>query len=179
MVVSTDSIKLSDAAFRLLHTAFAFEGERLGNDRDGERAHFAGERRDNRGSAGSGATAESGGHEDHVGAFERFDDFVGVFERGFASDFRIGARAQAVCEFDAKLNLHGGARHAQGLKIRVCDHELDALHAGIDHAVYGVTAASTHADDFYLGVIAGFFVEADANVIVIFQGSFFMGKAPR
>ena len=82
---------------------------------------------------------------------------------------------EAVCEFDAKLNLHGGARHAQGLKIGVCYHELDSLHAGIDHAVYGVTAASTHADDLYLGVIAGFFVKADANVIVIFHGVIFHG----
>ena len=86
--------KLSDAAFRLLHAAFAFKGERLGNDRDGQRAHLAGERRNDRGRSGSGAAAESGGDEDHVGAFEGFDDFVGVFERGFAADFGIGAGAR-------------------------------------------------------------------------------------
>ena len=93
MVVSTDSIKLRDASLGLLHAAFAFEGEWLGNDRDGERAHLAGQRRDNRGCSGSRAAAESRSYEDHVGAFEGFDDFVGVFERRFAADFRIGAGA--------------------------------------------------------------------------------------
>ena len=42
------------------------------------------------------AAAEAGGDEDHVGALERFDNFVGVFERGFAADFRMGSGAQAI-----------------------------------------------------------------------------------
>ena len=37
-----------DAALGLLHAAFAFERERLGHDRDGQRAHFAGQRRNDR-----------------------------------------------------------------------------------------------------------------------------------
>jgi hypothetical protein len=40
----------------------------------------------------------------------------------------------------------------------------------IDHAVHGVAAASTHTDDFYFGIVASLFVEADANVIFIFHG---------
>jgi hypothetical protein len=50
-------------------------------------------------------------------------------------------------------------------KVGVGDHELDAFHAGIDHAVDCVAAAAAHADDLDLGVVAGVFVEADANVV--------------
>ena len=78
----------------LLHAALAFEGEGLGDDRNGERAEFAGEIRDHGSRAASGASAETGSDEDHVRAVERFENFFGVFERGFAADFGIGARAE-------------------------------------------------------------------------------------
>ena len=67
---------------------------------------LAGERGDDRRGAGAGAAAEAGGDEDHVGAFERLDDLVGVFERGLAADFGIGAGAEAVGELGAELDLH-------------------------------------------------------------------------
>ncbi len=86
--------QFGDAAIGLMHAAFAFESEGLGDNGDGERTHFAGERSDDGSGSGAGASAEAGGDEDHVGAFEGFDDFVGVFERGFAADFGIGAGAQ-------------------------------------------------------------------------------------
>ena len=172
MVVSTDSINSANAALGLLHAALAFEGERLGDDGDGERAHFAGQRRDDRSGAGAGAAAEAGGDEDHVGAFEGFDDFVGVFERGFAADFGIRAGAQTVGQFDAELNLYRRARHAQRLQIGVGDDEFDAFHAGIDHAVDGVAAAAAHADDLDLGVVAG-------SSLKLMRMSVFFHKPPR
>src|ERR1039458_8773174 len=49
--------QLGDAALGLLHAAFAFEGERLGDDGNRERAHFAGERGDDGSAAGAGASA--------------------------------------------------------------------------------------------------------------------------
>ena len=67
------------------------------------------------------------------------------------------------------MDFHGGTRHPQCLQIGVRDYELDAFHAGIDHAVHGVSAASTHTDDLDLGVVAGLFVEADANVGFFFH----------
>ena len=155
------------------HAALAFERERLGDDRDGERTHFAGQGGDDRRSARAGAAAEAGGDEHHVSAFERFDDLVGVLERGLAADFRIRPGAEAVGQLYAQLNFHGRARHAQRLQIGVSDHELDAFHAGIDHAVDCVSTAAAHADHFDLGVVAGFFVKADADA-----GSFFI-SSPR
>ena len=130
--------QFGDAALGLLHAAFAFEGEWLGHHRNRERAHFAGERGDDGSGTGAGAAAQAGGDEDHVGAFEGLDDLVGIFERGFAADFGVGAGAQAVGQLHAELNLHRRARHPQRLQVGVGDDELDAFHAGIDHAVDGV-----------------------------------------
>ena len=146
--------QLVDAALGLLHAALALEGERLGDDGDGERAHFAGQRGDDRRGAGAGAAAQAGGDEHHVGAFERLDDLVGVFERGLAADLGIGAGAEAVGQLDAELELDRGARHPQRLQVGVGDHEIHALDAGVDHAVDGVAAAAAHADDLDLGVVA-------------------------
>jgi hypothetical protein len=61
------------------------------------------------------------------------------------------------------LQLHGRVRHAERLQVGVGDDELDALHAGIHHAVDCIATTTTYANDFDLGVVAGLFVEADAN----------------
>src|SRR5438309_1221605 len=99
---SCTSASLSDVEpvmlMRIPHAAFAFEREWLGDNRDRERSHLASQRcNDGRGS-GSGAAAQTGGDEHHVGAFERFNDLIGILECGFASDFWIGTRAQTVGE---------------------------------------------------------------------------------
>src|SRR5438477_12952450 len=60
-------------------------------------------------------------------------------------------------------------RHAQRLQVCVGHYELDALHAGINHAIDCVVAASTHTDNLDLGVVAGLFVKADANVVFFFH----------
>ncbi len=159
--------QLRDTALGLLHAAFAFERERLGHDGNRQRAHFAGQRSNDGSRTGAGAAAETRGDEDHVGAFESFDDLVGIFERGFAADFGIRARAQTIRQFHTQLEFHGRMRHAKRLQIRVGNDEFDALDAGIDHAVNSVAAAATHSDHFDLGVVAGFFVEADANFRVV------------
>ena len=104
--------QLGDTALGLLHAALALEGKRLGDHGDGKRAHFAGQRCDDGSCAGASAAAQTGGDKHHVRAFERFDNLVGVLERRFAADFRAGARAQAIGELDAKLNLHRRARRA-------------------------------------------------------------------
>ncbi len=71
---------------------------------------------------------------------------------------------KSVGQLDAELNFHGRARHAQRLQVGVSGDEFDAFHAGVNHAVDGVASAAAHADDLDLGVVAGFFVKADANV---------------
>src|SRR5205807_7748736 len=123
---------------------------------------------DDRGCPGASSAAEAGGDEHHVGAFQRFDDLVGILEGRFASNFRIGACSQTVGELDAELNLHGRVRHAKRLQIRVRDYELDALHAGIDHAIDRIATATTDPDHLDLGVVAIVFVKTDANAAFVF-----------
>ena len=160
--------QLGDATLGLHHSPLAFKGEGLGDDRHREGSHLAGQRGDDGGGSSAGTAAKSRGNEDHVGAFEGLDDLVGILERGFAADFGVGARAQSIGELDAELNFHGRARHAQRLQIGVGCDEFDAFHAGVDHAVDRIAAATTHSDDLDLGVIAGLFVKADANVVFFF-----------
>ena len=91
--------QFGNAALRLLHAALAFESEGLGDHRNRKGAHFAGQRGDDGSSSGSGAAAEAGSDEYHVGAFQGLDDLVGVLERRFAPDFRVGAGASPLVSF--------------------------------------------------------------------------------
>src|SRR4029077_1402655 len=160
---------LSDALLSLSHAPLALERKRLGDDCDGERSHFAGQRCDDRSRTRARAAAQPGRYEYHVGAFERLDDFVRVLERGLATYFRIRPRAQPIRELHADLQLHRRARHAQRLHVGVGDNELDAVHSRIDHAVHRVAAATAHADNLDLGIVKRLFVEADANARIFFH----------
>ena len=94
--MSTQPISSAERLLGLLHAPLAFEGERLRGDRNGQRAELAREIRYHGRGAAAGAAAETGGDENHVRAVERFENFLGVFERGLAADFGIRARAQAL-----------------------------------------------------------------------------------
>ena len=141
----------------LLHAALAFEREGLGDDRDSERAELAREIRDHGRSAAAGAAAETGGDEHHVRAVERFENFLGVFERSFAADLGIGARAQSFGQLRAELQFHRRLRKFQRLQIGIGGDEFDAFDFGADHAVDGVRSAAAHADHFNLRAVLRFF----------------------
>ena len=102
MTVSTQPISSAERLLGLLHAALAFERERLGDHSDGERAEFAGEIGDHGRGAAAGAAAETRGDEHHVRAVERFENFFGVLERGFAADLGIRARAESFGELRAE-----------------------------------------------------------------------------
>ena len=108
---------------------------------------------------GAGAAAEAGRDEHHVGAVERFDQLVGVFERRLAADVRVGAGAEPLGQLAADLDLVRRGVEFQRLQVRVGDDELDAVEAGLHHAVDGVAAAAADADDLDAGAGAAFLVE--------------------
>jgi len=60
---------------------------------------FARERSHHGRGAGAGTATEAGRDENHVRAFKRFNNFVRIFERGFAANLGIGARAEAFRSF--------------------------------------------------------------------------------
>src|SRR6267143_1810121 len=101
--------------FRLHHAALAFEGEWFCDHGDAQGAQFAGERSDYGRGAAAGASAEAGRDENHVRAFQRFYDLLRVLERRLPADLGIGARAEALGEFRAELQLHRRLRQLQSL----------------------------------------------------------------
>src|SRR3990172_923227 len=96
--------------------------------------------------AGAGAASQTGRDEDHVSAFQRLNQFVCIFERGFAAHFRVGPGAEALGELGSNLNLHRRLRILQRLLVGVCNDELHAVQARFNHAIDRVTAAAADAN---------------------------------
>jgi hypothetical protein len=131
----------------LSQALLALELERLGDDRNRQRAELAGEARDDRRCARARAAAESGRDEHHIRAAERLNEAVGIFERRFAPDIRVGAGAEPLGQLRADLNLDWRGVVLQRLPIGIGDDELDAFESHERHAVDGVAPASADADD--------------------------------
>ena len=128
--------------------ARALELERPRDDADGQRADLVlGDLGDHRRAAGAGAAALAGGHEHHVRALQRLLDLVVALLGGGEADVGVGARAEALGQLRADVQLDVGVGHQQRLVVGVDGDELDALEAGVDHAVDGVGAAAADADD--------------------------------
>src|SRR5918999_721232 len=137
-----------DALHCLAHALGALEVERLGHDADCEGAdlllrHLG----DHRRGTGAGAAALTGGHEDHVRAFERLLDLVAALIRRAIADLGVGSGAEALGELVADLELDVGVAHLERLGVGVDGDELDPLEARVHHAVDGVGAAAADADD--------------------------------
>ena len=147
MRVSTSSRSASMPVSACVGAAAALEGERAGDDADGQRAERAGDAGDDGRAAGAGAAALARGDEDHVGALEDLLDLLRVVLGGLAADLGVGAGAEPAGELAADVELDVGVAHQQRLRVGVDRDELDALEPDLDHAVDGVDAAAADADD--------------------------------
>ena len=126
--------------------AEALEAERLGDDADGQDAAVARRLGDDRRRAGAGAAAHAGGDEAHMGAVERLLDLVDrLFGRGLA-DLGPRARAEALGDPEAELDLAVGEAVVERLGVGVGDDEIDALHVRLDHVGDGVAAGAADPD---------------------------------
>ena len=96
--------------------------------------------------AGAGATALAGGDEDHVGPLEDLLDLLAVLLGRLPADLGVAARAQTPGQLAADVELDVGVAHQQRLGVGVDGDELDALQAGVDHAVDRVDTAAADAD---------------------------------
>ena len=146
-------VELVDAAQRLLEALLALERERTGDNADRQDAHLAGDLRHDRSRARAGAAAHAGGDEYHVGVLQRRSDLVLALLRCLAADLRVCARALALGQLFADLDLGAGLREIQRLHIRVDRNKFNALHAALDHAVDRIAAAAADADDFDINYI--------------------------
>ena len=147
MRVSTSARRSSMPVSAWVAATLALEGERSGDDTDGERAELAGDARHDRSAPGAGAAALAGGDEDHVGPLEDLLDLLRVVLGGLAADLGVGAGAEAAGELAADVELDVGVAHEQRLGVGVDGDELDALEPDLDHPVDGVDAAAADADD--------------------------------
>ena len=145
--------QVGDARLGLVGAATALEGERPGDDADGERAERLGDPGDDRCATGAGAAALARGDEDHVGALEDLLDLLGVVLGGLLADLGVGAGAETAGQLAADVELDVGVAHQQRLRVGVDRDELDALEPDLDHPVDGVDAAAADADDLDHGEV--------------------------
>ena len=140
-------LQLVNAGFGILHALFAFKIEGLGNHRDGQRAQVPRDFRNDRGRAGAGAAAHTGGDEHQVRAFQGGSDFLPAFLRRAAAHLRNRARAQALGQLFADLDLDLCVGLAQRLPVGIHGDEFDTAQTRIHHAVHSVVSAAAAADD--------------------------------
>ena len=137
-----------DALLGLLAATGPFEGEGAGDDGDSERAEVLGDAGYDGRSAGAGATAHAGSDEDHLGIAENVLDVFARLIGGGAALLGVAAGAEplgdALADADAVIRLAA----SESLRVGVDADEVDASDAGFDHAVDGVAAATSDADDF-------------------------------
>ena len=133
--VSTSRASSSTPQVGLLAAPGALEGERLGDDADGERADLAGDARHHGRRAGAGAAAGAGGDEDHVRALEQALELVVLLHRRCAAELGVRARAEPARGVAADVQPRVGGRLLERLHVGVDGDELHALDLGLDHAV--------------------------------------------
>ena len=141
------ALQLLDALFGLLHPAAALKAERLGDDADGQDALLAGDLGHDGRAARAGAAAHAGGDEHHVGILQRLGDLGAALLRALAAHLGIAARALAVGQLLADLDLIGSAGNVERLLIGIDRDEIHAAGPGAHHAVDHVIAAAADADD--------------------------------
>ena len=139
--------QLLDARVGRLAAARALEPERRRHDADCQRAEIAGDPRHDRCGAGSGAATLAGGDEDHVRAAQRRPHLVVRLLCSLPRRLRIGARAEALRELLADVDLDGRLGEVELLHVRVDGDEIDLSDAGIHHPVDRVQPAAADADD--------------------------------
>src|SRR5918997_1495195 len=139
--------ELLDPQVGLLAAPRPLEGERLGDDAHRERAHLAGDARDDRRRARAGAAACAGGDEHHVRAAQHGLHLVVVLERREAPELGVRARAEPARGFPAYVHAVVRRGLLERLGVGVDRDELDALDLRLDHPVDGVHARASHPDD--------------------------------
>src|SRR5579872_1900378 len=135
-----------NALLGLVGTAPALEGERPGDDADGEGAEALCHLGDDGRPAGARAAALAGGDEHHVGALQHLLDLLEVLLCGLAPDLRVASGPKSAGELPPDVELDVCLAHEQRLRVGVDGDELDALQTGVDHPVDGVDASATDAD---------------------------------
>ncbi len=139
-------LQLLDARFGRPRPLRPFEGERAGDDADGQCPGLACGAGDGGRRARARAAAHARGHEDHIGAGQRVAQLLQrLFGRPRARLW-VAAGAEAARRPLADGDAHRGHAAQQRLLVGVDGHKLDPDDVLIDHAVHGIAATAAHAN---------------------------------
>ena len=105
----------------------------------------------------------TGGDKDHLRTLQRVGDLVLALLGGALANLRVSTGTAALGQLGTKLDLLGGLGVEQSLLVGVHRDELDPGQTGLHHAVDGVAAAATYADNLDIGYILHFFVENECH----------------
>ncbi len=130
------------------HALFAFEVERLGDNRHRQDtqllSHFSHDRR----CTGTGTAAHTCCDEDHVCPFQRRTQCFAIFFCRVTAHFRVRTRTQTFGNVITDLNGLADSCFTQRLRVGIHSKEFHTFDTLAYHVLYGVTAAATDADDF-------------------------------
>src|SRR5207342_1888135 len=127
--------------------ALALEGERPGDDADGERAQSPCDTSHDRRTAGTRTAALAGGDEHHVRTLESVLDVLRMVLGRLAALVRVRAGAKSARQITADVQLDVRIAHQQRLRVSVDRDEFDTPKPGLDHPIDGVDATAADADD--------------------------------
>ncbi len=98
-------LEVGNALFSRYTTFVALESERLGDNSDGQGSLLACNLRDDRACTSAGTSAHTCRDEDHIRAFKRLIEFLGVLFGGFRSYAWIATRPEATGKLIANTNI--------------------------------------------------------------------------
>src|SRR6266851_437018 len=124
----------------------AFEGEWPRHHADRQRPGFLRQLGDDGGRTGARAAAHAGGDEHHVGFLDHSRKLGPALVGGVAAARPVATRAEAAGDLVAHLDLHVGLAAFERLLVGIDGDELH-LERFRDHAIDGVAATATAADD--------------------------------
>src|SRR5439155_23176221 len=145
---STEVVESSGSVLRRHRATFSFGRERERSECDDERTGFTRELRDRRGSLRPRAATESGANKNHPRACNCLPDFVGGFNRGLITEFRIAASPETARAGAPELDLARRDRARERLHVGVDRDEVAFVHAIKQYAIKRVRSGAPHADHF-------------------------------
>ena len=134
-----------DAGSCLLHTPLTLKGEGLGDNADGQNTHIVGNTGNHGSRTGAGAAAHACGDIYHIGTAQHRGDLIFAFLRCLFALHGVAAGTLPAGQLIADVQLVRGIGKTQGLIIGINRDKFHAAHAGLDHAVDGISAAAADA----------------------------------
>ena len=137
--------------YGVLHPLSALEGERFGDDRNGEDLHIPCYFCNDGSRTRAGAAAHACRDEQQVGTLYQIGQYVLALFGGSSADIGVGACAETLGELAADLHLILAGRECKYLAVCIDDYVFGTADACFQHTVDGVVACAADAYDLNLG----------------------------